>query len=185
MQEIADICRDKLNQHLKMLENTPFKASSERDQEIRFETLSGEVPDSSDIYMVDQCLAFQGKDCIAAIKKQREELYDKLAIKRLNSFIYQLRKENLSDQLGAKIARNFGLSEANDYEAVVDSIISRDWRVINFLMESEINVSLAVEDDFDSNLKIDPADEQEEEENKLQKIKDSVKEVADEKEKLE
>jgi len=52
-------------------------------------------------------------------------------------------------------------------------------------MESEINVSLAVEDDFDSNLKIDPADEQEEEENKLQKIKDSVKEVADEKEKLE
>jgi len=58
MQEIADICRDKLNQHLKMLENTPFKASSERDQEIRFETLSGEVPDSSDIYMVDQCLAF-------------------------------------------------------------------------------------------------------------------------------
>jgi len=52
-------------------------------------------------------------------------------------------------------------------------------------MDSERNVKLEVEEDFDSNLERDPADEQEEEENKLQQIKDSVKEVADEKDKLE
>jgi len=41
-----------------MLEKAPLKAASERDNDIRFETRSGEVPDSPDSYMVDQCIAF-------------------------------------------------------------------------------------------------------------------------------
>ncbi len=49
MQNIADFCQKKLDQHLDMLFYNPVKAASERDQDIRFDCRYGENPDEPDI----------------------------------------------------------------------------------------------------------------------------------------
>jgi len=53
MQNIADFCQSKLEQHLNMLSLNPVKAASERDQDIRFDRAFGEQPDNTESYMAD------------------------------------------------------------------------------------------------------------------------------------
>jgi hypothetical protein len=84
--------------------------------------------------MVDQCCDFIGQDCIAATKKQNGSS-NRLAVMKVESYIYLLEKkeEMLTPSIRQVISNTFDIED--DDASVVNSIISRDWRVFNYLIE--------------------------------------------------
>ena len=56
MRRIQAIIFSKLERHVSMLPYDTPKAAIERDEDIRFDNTYGEIPDDTEVYMIDQCI---------------------------------------------------------------------------------------------------------------------------------
>ena len=76
--------------------------------------------------------------------------------------------------------------DSNIQDAVVDSIISRDWRVLNFLMTEKNNVKISTEENFNEESKEDDLPpENIQEDDKFAQMKNAVDQKTSESEKLD
>ena len=93
---------------------------------------------------------------------------------KVESFIYLLerKEESISHVLRLAISEDFGI--ADEDAAVVNSIISRDWRVFNYLIKNEGR--LPVEEGLEQKFKEEEAAAEEAEEDKFPKLRDTVNE---------
>ena len=132
VQQIYKVIFAKLGYYVHMLQDDIGRSTAQRDQDIRFDSQSGEKEDKDNEFFLYQ-YAHYGEDCVNKAKQDGKKDYDK-RVKVLEQYILEFFKNEafLPPSIRNEMSSKFGLDEATSN----DAIISREWRIFDYCIEN-------------------------------------------------